>query len=379
MQLVTRWARDTIRLVGAGLAACLRTFGLALSLVGVGLVFLDATLAATVRAAARRQGRTVSVPRLRARLADPATWRAVGWQAGLGLVLLPAGVAALVLALGGVAGVLAPVLEAVPHPGELSLNGRVIADQRTAWVVCAQGVVLGVAAYGLGRLLVAAEAALASALLRPSVENARIAELTESRAQSVRAAEQELRRIERDLHDGAQAHLVAVALDLGLVEQLVDDERARRLVAEARAGAAAALEGLREIVHGIHPPVLAERGLAGGVQELALAAALPVEVEVELPGRPPAPVESALYFTVAELLTNAARHAGARRASVVLRRDGDAIRLTVRDDGHGGARPRPDGGIAGLRRRLAAFDGQLAVTSPVGGPTIIEVSVPCES
>ncbi|MFG1926004.1 histidine kinase [Cryptosporangium sp. NPDC048952] len=377
MQLATRWARDTTRVVVAGFAAFLRTFVLALGVVGVGLPFLDWTLAATLRAAARRQGRTTSVPRLREKLTDGATWRAVMWQTVLGLVLLPVALVVLLLAIGGLAGVLAPALELVPHQEVLALNGQVIDGQRTAWLVCAQGVGMGVAGYLLGRLVLVADARLAGALLRPSRENARIVELTESRAQSVHAAEQELRRIERDLHDGAQAHLTAVALNLGLVEQFLDDARARGLVADARASAGAALDGLRDIVHGIHPPVLAERGLAGGVQELALAAAIPVYVDVELPERPAAPVESALYFTVAELLTNAGRHARAAHAWVLLRGTGDAIRLIVRDDGRGGAVPRPDGGLAGLRRRLAAFDGTLTITSPPGGPTIIEVTVPC--
>jgi signal transduction histidine kinase len=204
--------------------------------------------------------------------------------------------------------------------------------------------------------------------------------LAATRAETLDTHAMELRRIERDLHDGAQAQLTALAMNLGLAEQLLNgDEQARALIAEARSSAGTALEGLRDIVRGIYPPVLAERGLAGGVHELALAAAVPVELQVELPGRLAEPMESALYFSVAELLTNVTRHGAATQAQLRLRLVDGMVRLTVRDDGRGGAAFRPGGGLDGLRRRLAAFDGWLTVDSPAGGPTVAEVVVPCVS
>jgi signal transduction histidine kinase len=309
------------------------------------------------------------------------TWRTVGWQAVTGLVVLPAALTVCVVWIASVAAVSAPLLLALPFADPV-INGRNIDTPATAWLVCAQGVAGCAAAIGAQRLLLFAEARMSRALLRPTRTAAltgRVAELTESRAESLDAAARELRRIERDLHDGAQAQLTALTMRLGLAEQfLTEDDPARQLVAEARASAGAALQGLRDVVHGIVPPLLAERGLPGAIRELAGGAAIPVRVRTDLPHRPPAPVESAVYFTVAELLTNAGRHAAATHALVHLRQEGGTLRVTVRDDGTGGARPRPGGGLDGLRKRLAAFDATLVVDSPPGGPTVVEVTVPCE-
>ncbi|WP_089002072.1 sensor histidine kinase [Micromonospora echinofusca] len=168
-----------------------------------------------------------------------------------------------------------------------------------------------------------------------------------------------------------------MAMNLGLAEELLarDPEAARGLVAEARTSAGTALSELRDVVRGIHPPVLADRGLAA----LALGAALPVDLDVDLPGRLAPPLESALYFTAAELITNAARHSGAARVAVRLRRTAETVRLTVSDDGRGGADPQRGTGLAGIRRRLAVFDGRVRIDSPAGGPTVVDVELPCES
>ncbi|RNL80464.1 sensor histidine kinase [Nocardioides marmorisolisilvae] len=207
----------------------------------------------------------------------------------------------------------------------------------------------------------------------------RVQVLTETRASSIDHSAAELRRIERDLHDGAQARLVSVGMNLGLAESMYaeDPEQAARLVAEARATASAALGDLRSVVRGIHPPVLADRGISGAVQALALDMALPVTVTSELPGRPPAPVESAVYFAVAECLANIGKHAGAANAWVTLRYADGVLVTVVGDDGRGGANPDSGTGMRGVMRRLAAFDGTMTVSSPDGGPTLITLEVPC--
>ena len=210
----------------------------------------------------------------------------------------------------------------------------------------------------------------------------RVQTLAESRAEVVDHSAAELRRLERDLHDGAQARLVALSMSLGLAEEAfeADPDAARRLVADARATTAAAIGDLRSVVRGIHPPVLADRGLGGAVEALALDMALPggpVDVTVALPGRPPAPVESAVYFGVAECLANIGKHAGAAHAWVRLSHTQGVLRAEVGDDGRGGADPAAGTGVLGVMRRLAAFDGTLSVSSPVGGPTIAILEVPC--
>jgi signal transduction histidine kinase len=206
----------------------------------------------------------------------------------------------------------------------------------------------------------------------------RIETLKTTRAGAVDAQETELRRIERDLHDGAQARLVALGMSLGMAEQkLADDpERAGELLAEARIGAEHALRELRDLARGIHPPVLADRGLEAALASLASSTPLPVGLSVDVVPRPAPAVESAAYFVAAEALANAVKHARAQRVDITIVRLDDTIELEVRDDGHGGANPRGSG-LGGLRRRVEALDGSLSVTSPRGGPTIIRAELPC--
>jgi signal transduction histidine kinase len=200
-----------------------------------------------------------------------------------------------------------------------------------------------------------------------------------SRAATLDSAAAELRRIERDLHDGVQAQLASVGMNLGLAEVLLreDPDAAEQLLAEARLAMTAALDDVRGVVRGVHPPVLADRGLAGAVQALALDIAVPVTVSADLPGRAPAPVESAVYFAVTEALANVVKHSGAVRAWVELTHADGRLRAVVADDGHGGADPAAGTGLAGVARRLDAFDGTLRVTSPLGGPTTVGMEVPC--
>lgn len=207
----------------------------------------------------------------------------------------------------------------------------------------------------------------------------RVAALTRSRAEAVDHSAAELRRLERDLHDGAQARLVAVSMSLGMAEEMFerDPESAMRTVSEARAATTAAISDLRSVVRGIHPPVLADRGLGGAIHALALDMAVPVDVIGTLPGRPPAPVESAMYFAVSECLANSAKHAGHQHAWVELGHDSGLLRVIVGDDGRGGAAPDTGSGMRGVMRRLAAFDGTMSVSSPPGGPTIVTLEVPC--
>jgi signal transduction histidine kinase len=208
----------------------------------------------------------------------------------------------------------------------------------------------------------------------------RIDVLTRTRRGALDTQAAELRRIERNLHDGAQARLVSLGMSIGLAERLLrtDPEGAARLLAEARSTTLSALDDLRTVMQAIHPSVLADRGLSGAIQALALDVAVPVEVSYELPGAAPLPIESAVYFAVAECLANVVKHSRARHASVRIEyRDGRLV-ATVADDGIGGARVGAGSGLAGVASRLEAFDGTLAVRSPSRGPTTVTMEVPCE-
>ncbi|MDN5743989.1 MAG: sensor domain-containing protein, partial [Nocardioidaceae bacterium] len=207
----------------------------------------------------------------------------------------------------------------------------------------------------------------------------RVHALTESRADVVDHSAAELRRIERDLHDGPQARLAAVSLSLGMAADLFDEDpqSARRMVAEARATSSTVLGELRDVVRSIHPPVLADRGLGGAVEALALDMAFDVDLDIALPHPLPPPIESAVYFAVAECLANAGKHAAAHHVCVALHHDGQRLTGAVGDDGRGGVDPRTGSGLRGLAARLAAFDGTMSVSSPAGGPTVVQWEVPC--
>jgi signal transduction histidine kinase len=240
----------------------------------------------------------------------------------------------------------------------------------------------------LGRLA-DLDAAWSAVLLRPSPRSRlaeRVAQLTQTRAGAIAAHSAELRRIERDLHDGAQARLVALSMRIGLVKRGYDSDPAgvRKLLDEAQEQAEEALAELRHVVRGIHPPILTDRGLAGAVRALAASSGLDVTVwayDLDDGPRAPVAVEAAAYFVVAEGLTNAAKHSGSDRAEVWLTRTPKSLRVVVRDEGRSGAEiggNDADGsGLSGMRRRVAALDGTLAVTSPAGGPTVIETELPC--
>jgi len=236
------------------------------------------------------------------------------------------------------------------------------------------------------RGLAVGHAVLARLLLGPSASQAenrelraRTERLQASRARGVDAAEFERRRIERDLHDGAQQRLLAVAMDIGRARAKLDDdpEGARALIEQAHQGTKEAIAELRDLARGIYPAILSDRGLDAAISGLAGRAPVPVEVAVDLPERPPAAVESIAYFIVAECLTNIAKYARATLATVRVAREDGWVVVEVTDNGVGGAVARPGGGLAGLADRAATIDGLLTVDSPVGGPTVVRADLPC--
>ncbi|MFF9686163.1 sensor domain-containing protein [Streptomyces sp. NPDC014623] len=329
-----------------------------------------------------RTGFTGQVERTTLLLKDPATWRDLRWL----LLDMTAGYVLLILAF---------ALLAFPVEGFVLAAGlwRVFEDS-TYWYgfVPVSSQATGLAAAGLGAAvfvigLWAAEPllrlhfVLARSVLAPTQGELaqRIDRLTETRHEAVDTAASELRRIERDLHDGAQARLVAMGMNLGTIEALVekDPAQAKELLAMARASSAEALTELRDLVRGIHPPVLAERGLGDAVRALALRLPVASEVTVELAGRAGAPVESAAYFAVSEALTNAVKHADADRIWVDMHHAEGMLRVSVTDNGKGGAAVGTGSGLSGIERRLGTFDGVLAVSSPAGGPTMVTMEIPC--
>lgn len=206
-----------------------------------------------------------------------------------------------------------------------------------------------------------------------------VAMLTAARASALEAHAQELRRIERTLHDGTQNRLVAVAMHLGMLERALDGapESTRQLAGRAREAAADALVNLRDAIRAIHPPVLTEHGLDGALAALAARSPVPCTVEIADFPRLPAAVEAAAYFTVAEALTNVAKHSRANKAVVRVHLDGGMLVAEVEDDGVGGARSGAGSGLAGIDHRAAAFGGRTTLTSPPGGPTVLKVELPC--
>ncbi|WP_189930191.1 sensor histidine kinase [Streptomyces sulfonofaciens] len=320
-------------------------------------------------------------------LRSPATWRDLAWlladmTGGALLAVLAPGLVAeggfgILLALG----LWQPVVSAA---GGWWYAFVPVTGWFTAFLAGLLGCVWLLVALFAGPLLVDGHFRLGRVLLdrgRAAALARRVDRLTATRHDAVDTSAAELRRIERDLHDGAQARLVAMGMDLGVAEAMIDEDpvKARELLGQARRSSAQALTELRDLVRGIHPPVLAERGLGDAVRALALRLPLPVDVDVELPGRLAEPVEAAAYFAVSEVLTNAVKHARAERIRVDVHHAGGALRIAVADDGTGGAVVGAGSGLAGVERRLGTFDGVLAVSSPAGGPTVVTMEIPCAS
>jgi signal transduction histidine kinase len=309
-------------------------------------------------------------------MADPATRRDLLWVTvnactGWVLAAVPAALAGV-----GLIAFIGPTLGppvAIPPPAFPGNSTPVL-------------VALGLALIGLGLWtapwLLRVYGGFARSMLAPSGQAElalRVRHLAQTRSETIDSGAAEMRRIERDLHDGAQARLVAMGMTLDAAAQVLDASpaAARALLAEARDASAKALAELRDLVRGICPPVLADRGLADAVRALALDTPLRVHLASELPGRPPAPVEAAAYFAVSELLANVSKHADAGQAWIDIRHAGRMLRIGVTDDGRGGADPARGSGLRGVERRLAAFDGVLALSSPPGGPTAVTMEIPC--
>src|SRR6266536_5959731 len=318
------------------------------------------------------------VPRWRM-LTERATWGELGY----GLLRLPFSAVAVTLCFAAWAAGLVlltlPLYNKALPSGGAELGDVVLKGTPTMAASAVLGLVLLLAAPQLTRAMAVADAALSRRLLGPRRDlAARVTELEISRERVVDAAETERRRIERDLHDGAQQRLVALAMDLGRAKaRFADDpEAARAIVDQAHAEAKAALVELRNLVRGVHPPVLSDRGLDAALSGLAALSPVPVTVRVDAAERPPASVEAIAYFVVAEALTNVAKHAKASRALVTVTRSGHLLNVAVSDDGIGGASVAGQG-LSGLAARVAGIDGRLLVTSPDGGPTVIEAVLPC--
>ena len=300
---------------------------------------------------------------------DPATWRDLLWATVNALV-------------GWVIVALPAVLAGVGLIGFIYRAARPDYPGNSRAALFAIGVAFVLTAMASAQWLLRAYFGLARSMLAPTGEAElalRVHHLAQTRSETLDSGAAEIRRIERDLHDGAQARLVAMGMTLGAAEELIDSNpaAARALLAEAREASAKALAELRALVRGVHPPVLADRGLADAVRALALDTGLNVDVVAGLPGRPQAPVESAAYFAVSELLANVSKHANARQTWIDLRHERGMLRVDVTDDGHGGADPGRGSGLHGIERRLAAFDGILALNSPPGGPTVATMEIPC--
>ncbi|MFF0391300.1 histidine kinase [Kitasatospora sp. NPDC004615] len=317
------------------------------------------------------------LPRLRAGL----TWR----QAVYHLVIAPIQTfcAALVLSLWGTALVLFTFFGWVwllPMDNPLRSGFGWTVDGTVATL---GGLLLLFLTPWLVALLAALDLWTVRALLGPNraeVLERRVEHLTQSRVDVVDAADAERRRIERDLHDGAQQRLVSLAMNLGLARRTLKHipPEAMEVIVTAHEEAQAAIKELHDLVRGLHPAVLEDRGLDAALSGIAARSPVPVHLAVDLPGRIAPTVEAVAYFTVSEALANAAKHAKASRVDLALRRVSDRLLITITDDGIGGADATRGSGLTGLRKRAASVDGSLAITSPRGGPTTITMELPCE-
>ncbi|GIE28505.1 histidine kinase [Actinoplanes italicus] len=321
--------------------------------------------------------------RFRWTVTDPATWRDLAWLAPGAVVGLTLGTIGVLVPLYGLLGLTLTPSWIWLGTGWYGYGVIWSVDTFLAGLLCVpQGAIILAAGLWLAPRLRRVDALFARLLLAPTRATElrlRVTQLTVTRAGTVDAQAAELRRIERDLHDGAQARLASLSMMIGLADNLIDRDpaEAHKLLAEARASSRAALGELRDLVRGIHPPVLAERGLDGAVQALALSLPIPITVDVDLPARPDLPLESAAYFAVAEALTNVIRHSRAHHGSVFSRHAAGVLTMVVTDDGRGGADPAAGTGLRGIERRLAAFDGTIKLSSPPGGPTVITMELPC--
>jgi signal transduction histidine kinase len=316
------------------------------------------------------------------RLADSvrseATWRQLLYHLVAGPALALGGVLTLLAWTGG-----AGLVIGAAYPYLFAPQSQAPAGRTRFWIAVA-GIAVLLAAPLAARATAWLDQRAAVALLGPSRSRElelRVETLAESRAGVVDAADAERRRIERDLHDGAQQRLVSLAMNLGMARATMTDlpADALQVIAAAHEEAKAALVELRTLVRGLHPAVLDDRGLDAALSGIAARAPLPVRLTVSVPERASPTVEAVAYFVVSECLANIARHSGARQAEIDVRREGSLLRIRVTDDGVGGADPARGTGLASLALRAGSVDGILQVQSPAGGPTIVTAELPCES
>ena len=316
------------------------------------------------------------MPRLKVAATDPQTWKDTAYLLILSVVGFAWGT--LWVVLWGVAiGSIALPAWWWAMPDDAQYLGLTIDTWEENVLAVAIGVALVPITIYVQRGLALSQAHVARWLLAPSLAS-RVERLTETRAGAVDVATAELNRIERDLHDGAQARLVALAMDLGMAEERFDrdPESARELVGEAREEAKRALAELRDLARGIRPSLLAERGLGPAITALAGRSPVPTRARVDIETRPPNQVETAVWFVVSEALANTAKHSRAQRATVWVTQRGTDLHVEVVDDGRGGADPTGSG-LHGLAQRVAALDGSLEINSPPGGPTVVRAVLPC--
>jgi signal transduction histidine kinase len=318
-------------------------------------------------------------------LRDPATWRDLLWMVTHGFAGTFLGLIGIALWPAIALSALTPAYWWLFPPGTFSGLFTLIETWPEALTLpLLQAAVYTAMVLWLVPLIAHGQLRLARSLLGPNEAELlaqQVERLTETRAEALESHGAELRRIERDLHDGIQAQLVAVSVRLGLAARALaaaPDSPAAALIEDARTGIEDSLGNLRSIIRGIYPPILADRGLSGALHALAGGQRIPVSVHVpdDLP-RPPAAIEAAAYFVVAESLTNVTKHSTAEHAEVILDGDGQSLRVTVRDDGQGGADADGGSGLSGIRRRVAALDGTARIDSPANAGTTIEVLLPC--
>ena len=312
---------------------------------------------------------------------DPGTWRDVAWLF-MDLCVSPMlALFSMATVIGGLLGMAMPIIwEPFVKDWPNSLYLFVPVNETTAPFMPLPGLLVLLVGLLLAPWWVKLHSRFVRWALGPT-KRTRMAALSQTRRETRDSSAAELRRIERDLHDGTQARLVAMGMTINTAQAMMrsNPEAAEALLTEAKNASATALGELRDLVRGIHPPVLADRGLGDAVRALAADCAIPAEVNVEIPERVGPALESAAYFAVSELLGNVVKHSGANRVDIDLRIENDELRISVTDDGRGGANPETGTGLRGIERRLAAFDGLLAIQSPIGGPTSAHITLPVES
>jgi signal transduction histidine kinase len=377
-----------VTLLALGVSLVLITIGIPILAFTLLLVRLGANAererAALVLGApiARPRRRPADSPRLLDRILAPVrdrrTWRDLGYMLLLGPVGIVAGAISTALWGAALAALVAPVFApGAPDGSFLDELGPAV------YAVGAASILVAALAAVVTRVLAAGCAGMARALLAPDGRSElaeRISSLEATRSGAVDSADARLRRIERDLHDGAQHRLAYIAMELGRARAKLatDPNAADELLAGAHDESKVAMRELRDLVRGIHPSVLSDRGLDAALSGLAERATIPVEIRGSIADRLPPAIETAAYYVVAESLTNVGRHSGASQAFVDVQRSDGELVLAIGDDGHGGAQRRPGSGLEGLAQRVEALDGTLAVESPPGGPTTIVARLPCE-